>query len=58
MEDIKFGCHCDLAEYMEPDGCVLDEDRPQDCVYARILVAKHQTKHQCAYWKPIQEKQQ
>lgn len=57
MEVIKYGCHCDLEEYMEPDGCVLDEGRPQDCVHARILVSEGKTKQQCAYWKPIQEKQ-
>ena len=46
------GCHCDLEPGQEPDGCVLDEGRPQDCVYA----AKKAQKHECEYWQPIKFK--
>ena len=48
-EPVKYGCHCDLAEGMEPDGCVIDEGRPQDCLYAQRLGSKDK----CEYWKPI-----
>ncbi len=47
---VKWGCHCCLEEGQEPDGCVLDEGRPQDCVYAKIWT----TKHLCQHWQPIQ----
>lgn len=47
-----WGCHCDLEEGQKPDGCVLDEGRPQDCVYARPGVAKAS----CKYWQPVQFK--
>jgi len=46
---VKYGCHCDLEPHMEPDGCVLDEDRAEDCVYAR----RHKSKESCEYWQPI-----
>ena len=44
-----FGCHCDLEPGMSPDGCVIDEGRPQDCVYARRV----KRKEDCSYWRPI-----
>lgn len=47
--DAKWGCHCDIEEGHEPDGCVLDEGRPQDCVHARSADAKSR----CEYWQPI-----
>jgi len=43
------GCHCDLEEGEEPDGCVLDEGRPQDFVYARGI----DVKNRCQFWQPI-----
>lgn len=46
---VKWGCHCDLEEGQMPDGCVLDEGRPQDCVYARSA----DSKTKCQYWQPI-----
>lgn len=47
---VRYGCHCDLEPHMEPDGCVLDDGRPWDCVYAQRPGA---TKEGCEYWKPI-----
>lgn len=47
---VKYGCHCDLEYGMEPDGCVLDYGKPEDCVYARLRGSKDK----CEYWKPIQ----
>ena len=43
-----FGCHCDLEDHMEPDGCVLDVGRPNDCTYARCG-----DKTICKYWLPM-----
>jgi len=48
-----YGCHCDLEPEMKPDGCVLDYGKPEDCVYAKILVKNGQPKEDCGYWKPI-----
>jgi hypothetical protein len=48
-----FGCFCDLAPDEDPDGCVLDDKRPDDCVYAGILNRKGHTKWKCEYWRPL-----
>jgi len=50
--DARWGCHCDLEPGMEPDGCVIDDGRSGDCVYA----SKNAVKQQCEYWRPIQIK--
>lgn len=49
MRAAPHGCHCDLEEGQEPDGCVIDQNRRQDCVYA----GRHKRKEQCEYWQPI-----
>lgn len=50
---VRYGCHCDLEwdpmPGMEPDGCVLDENRPHHCIYAAGLVDKWE----CQYWRPV-----
>lgn len=45
----RYGCHCDLDEGMEPDGCVIDEGSPHHCIYAKHISAKEQ----CEYWRVI-----
>ena len=49
LDERKFGCHCDLDPGMEPDACVLDEGRPDDCIYA----ARLKRKEDCEYWREI-----
>lgn len=49
LPEPKYGCHCDLEPGMEPDGCVLDDGRPQDCIYAK----KGMRKEQCEFWRAI-----
>lgn len=49
MTALTHGCHVDLEEGNSPDGCVIDQNRRQDCLYAR----KHERKEQCGYWRPI-----
>lgn len=44
-----YGCHCDLEEGMEPDGCVIDSGERHNCVYAKDISAKEQ----CEYWRVI-----
>jgi len=48
--DIKYGCHCDLEYDQKPDGCVLDEGKPYNCIYACDNI---KTKWDCKYWKVI-----
>ena len=46
---IRHGCHCDLDEGAEPDGCVIDEGLHEHCVHARVGMRKEQ----CEHWQPI-----
>lgn len=48
-QEPKCGCHVDLDPGMEPDGCVIDTGKREECVYAR----RHERKEQCQYWQPI-----
>lgn len=46
----KFGCHCEIeVGGIEPDGCVIDDGEPWNCVYAKRI----KFKESCQYWKPI-----
>lgn len=45
----KYGCHCDLEDGMEPDGCVIDTDERHHCIYATHI----DVKEQCKYWTII-----
>ena len=48
---VRYGCHCDLETTVsgEPDGCVIDEGIPQDCIYAKMGMRKEQ----CEYWRVV-----
>jgi hypothetical protein len=52
-EPVPHGCHCDLEDDMAPDGCVLDDGNPDECVYARPLLRQGKGKTDCDYWQPI-----
>ena len=48
--DVKHGCFCDLFAMepgTEPDECVMDYGRPQDCTFA----TPGGDKWKCQYWK-------
>lgn len=49
FDNIRYGCHCDLEDHMEPDGCVITDGRIADCVYAK----KGMRPEQCEYWRPV-----
>lgn len=49
VDRIRFGCHCDLEDHMEPDNCVILEGRLSDCVYAK----EGMRPEQCEYWRPV-----
>ena len=56
QEPVRFGCHCDIEampEGFEPDDCVMDKNRDEDCVYAGKLRREGKTKIECAHWRPI-----
>lgn len=49
-KDLNYGCFCDLWACVpgtKPDGCVIDQDRRQDCIYAK----DHERKETCKYWQ-------
>lgn len=48
------GCHVDLDYGMKPDGCVLDDGRPESCIYAKRLLREGKDKTACEYWQPIE----
>ena len=48
--EVRYGCFCDLFACepgTEPDDCVIDQDRRQDCV----LASRHKCKEACEYWR-------
>lgn len=47
----SFGCHCDLELFEEPDGCCIDAERPEDCIYASGKQLGILDKRHCKYWK-------
>ena len=50
----SFGCFCDLEPGMKPDGCVIDENRPDDCTSAGPLLAAGKDKWSCHEWRVVQ----
>jgi hypothetical protein len=57
-DDVKggkvFGCHVDLADDEEPDGCVIEYGGHDDCIYAKFPSGRLRTsKWDCPHWKPF-----
>lgn len=50
----SFGCFCDLEPGMKPDGCVIDENRPDDCTSAGPLIAAGKDKWSCKEWRVVE----
>lgn len=53
-QPVPHGCHVYLLPGMKPEGCVLDENRPENCIYARRLSREGKDKTACEYWQPIE----
>jgi hypothetical protein len=53
-QEKKFGCFCDLEPGMAPDGCVIDENRPDDCTSAKPLIAAGKDQWSCREWRVVQ----
>jgi hypothetical protein len=54
LDQVKYGCHVEIYDGMEPDECVIDTGDFDDCIYAK----EGMRKEQCCYWRvvtPIQE---
>ena len=50
---VRYGCHCDLEPGANPDGCVLDYGRPQDCIHAPALVSAGKGREACREWRAV-----
>lgn len=51
---VLFGCHVDLADDEEPDGCVIDYGEPLDCVFGFFAHGRpRRSKWTCKYWRPV-----
>ena len=49
-----YGCHIDLLDGDEPDGCVLDYGAPDDCTMGRTPSGRaRRSKWTCKYWKDV-----
>ena len=50
-----YGCHVDLSDDEEPDGCVIDY-RHADCAFGTYASGnRRKTRWTCRYWKPVEE---
>ena len=49
LEELAYGCHVELAQGADPDGCVIDTGDLHDCVYAK----EGMRKEQCEYWRIV-----
>jgi len=51
----SWGCFCDLPCDGQPDGCVIDEGRREDCTYSsgtwKNPDARVERKEDCQYWR-------
>lgn len=50
-QGIAYGCHVDLAEDEQPDGCVKDYGVDGDCIYA----GRHRTREGCPHWRRVEQ---
>lgn len=49
IDEVQYGCHVNIEPGIEPDGCVIDEGRLHDCIYAK----EGMRKEQCEYWRIV-----
>ena len=49
LEELAYGCHVDLEQGADPDGCVIDTGDLHYCVYAK----EGMKKEQCEYWRIV-----
>ena len=49
LDEVKYGCHVEVEEGVQPDDCVIDIGDVEDCIYAKPGMRKEQ----CKYWRII-----
>lgn len=49
LESVQYGCHVDIFEGATPDGCVIDTEEYDNCIFAE----KGMRKEQCQYWRIV-----
>jgi len=53
-----YGCHVELSDDEDPDGCVIDAGDNGYCIYAKTPSGRERkSKWTCQYWKQVKEKQ-
>ena len=49
LEKLAYGCHVDIEQGSQPDGCVIDTGEFHNCIYAK----EGMRKEQCKYWRVV-----
>ena len=49
LPELKYGCHCDIYDGEEPDGCVIDTGEFGNCT----LAERGGRKEQCEQWRIV-----
>lgn len=44
---LRYGCHLELFDGQEPDGCVIDTNEYHSCFYVKVGMKKED----CQYWR-------
>lgn len=53
-DGVLYGCHIELLDGEEPDGCVIDYGVHMDCIYGLTPSGRpRKSKWTCRYWKPV-----
>ena len=56
LDELRFGCYCDIFDGQEPDStCLLEEGDHTGCIEAQKLKAKGLRKEACPYWQVIEK---
>lgn len=54
-DGVEYGCHCDLCDDEDADGCVIDYGSHEDCMFAFINGKKRRSRWTCAEWKRVRK---
>lgn len=53
-DGILYGCHIDLADGDEPDGCVIMYGAPGDCIFGTLASGRsRRSPFTCKYWRKV-----
>ena len=51
----EYGCHCDIADDEDVDGCVIDSNAHEECIFAYIKDKKRRSRWTCSEWKRVRK---